>query len=187
MGRWEPNAADRLSRAALDVYVEKGFEQATVAEIASRAGLTARTFFRYFADKREVLFAGGETLQTRMVEGLEAAPEDASPLAAVAAALEASADVLGAHREFSRQRHAVISANPELRERELVKLATLADALAEALRRRGVADPEASLAAETGIAVLRVAFERWVSEPGEPELADLMRDSLARLSSLAVR
>jgi hypothetical protein len=59
MTRWEPNARGRLEQAALALYGERGFENTTVAEIAARAGLTERTFFRHFADKREVLFAGG--------------------------------------------------------------------------------------------------------------------------------
>src|ERR1700742_2935786 len=131
MGRWEPGASSRLRTAALELYFERGFEQTTVAEIAERARLTERTFFRYFADKREVLFAGSSDLQDAMVAALEGAPVDADPMAAVAAALEAAAEILGEGREFARQRYAVISANSELRERELIKMATLADALAQ--------------------------------------------------------
>src|SRR3954454_1248200 len=102
MGRWEPNARGRLEQAAMELYVERGFEQTTVAEIAKRAGLTARTFFRYFADKREVLFSGSAALQDRLVQALEAAPRSAGPIPAVAAALDAAATVLGQHRDFSR-------------------------------------------------------------------------------------
>ncbi len=181
MGRWEPDASGRLRQAAMELYVERGFEQTTVADIAERAGLTARTFFRHFADKREVLFAGSALLQDHMVGALEAAPPGASPMTAVAAALDAAAAQLGQHRDYSRQRQSVIAANAELRERELIKMASLATALAEGLRRRGVAEPTASLAAEAGIAVLRVAFERWVTEPGELDLAQLMRESLGQL------
>src|SRR5438477_6297927 len=100
MGRWEPNARGRLERAALQLYVERGFEQTTVAEIAQRAGLTARTFFRYFADKREVLFAGSNALQTRMTSALDDAPDSATPIEAVAAALAAAAEMLGPNQEF---------------------------------------------------------------------------------------
>jgi AcrR family transcriptional regulator len=184
MGRWEPNASGRLSQAAMELYVERGFEQTTVAEIAERAGLTARTFFRYFADKREVLFAGSAVLQEQLVSALDGVPASASPMEAVAAALDAAATVLGGRRDFSRQRQAVIAANAELRERELIKMATLSLALADGLRQRGVADPDASLAAEAGIAVFRVAFERWVSEPDDRELSQVMRESLAQLRAL---
>lgn len=184
MGRWEPDASGRLREAALQLYVERGFEQTTVAEIAQRAGLTARTFFRYFADKREVLFAGSAELQEAMERALEAAPAQASPMEAVAAALDAAAAMLGRHREHSRRRQSVIDANAELRERELIKMATLSAAMAGGLRRRGVKEPDASLAAEAGTVVLRVAFERWVRETRSRDLSRLMRESLDRLRTV---
>jgi AcrR family transcriptional regulator len=168
----------------MQLYTERGFEQVTVAEIAERAGLTARTFFRYFTDKREVLFGGSAALQEHMVNALEAAPESASPMHAVSAALGAAAGVLGQRHEYSRQRQSVIDANAELRERELIKMASLSAALADGLRRRGVTEPDASLAAEAGIVVLRVAFERWVREPGGRQLSEIMRESLDRLKSV---
>ena len=146
MGRWQPNARGRLEQAALELYIERGFEQTTVAEIAQRAGLTERTFFRHFADKREVLFAGASSLQELFVNTLAGVPEAAPPIDAVAAALYAAATVFQERREHSRQRQKVIAANPELQERELIKLASLSAALADALRRRGVAEPAASLA-----------------------------------------
>jgi AcrR family transcriptional regulator len=183
MGRWEPNADARLREAAMALYVERGYEQTTVADIAERAGVTARTFFRHFADKREVLFGGSEQFQARMVEALDNAPETAPPMEAVAAALDAVAHLL-TDREFSRRRYAVIAANPELRERELIKLASLSAALADGLRRRGVAELDANLAAEAGVAIFRVGFERWVSESDGRELAELMRQSLAQLRAL---
>jgi AcrR family transcriptional regulator len=168
----------------MELYVERGFEQTTVAEIAERAGLTARTFFRYFADKREVLFAGSASLQEALVAALEGAPDDASPMEAVAAALDAAAAFLGEGRELSRQRQAVIGANAELRERELIKMATLSAALAAGLRRRGVTDPDASLAAEAGVVIFRVAFERWVTDSRARELSEIMRESLGQLRAL---
>jgi AcrR family transcriptional regulator len=184
MGRWEPDAVGRLRQAAMELYVERGYEQTTVAEISERAGVTARTFFRYFADKREVLFAGSRSLQEQLVAALDGVPDSASPMEAVAAALDAAATALGQRREYSRQRQLVIAANAELRERELIKMASLAVALGDGLRRRGVAEPTASLAAEAGIAVLRVAFERWVREPVDQDLSTIMRESLDQLRSL---
>jgi len=124
MGRWEPNARGRLEQAALELYVERGFEQTTVAEIAERAGLTERTFFRYFADKREVLFAGADTLRDLMVGALAGAPEPAAPIEAVAAALQTAGVLLQERREYARQRQAVIAGNAGLQERELIKLAS---------------------------------------------------------------
>src|SRR5436190_17837450 len=147
MGRWEPNASGRLRAAALDLYVERGYEQTTVADIASEAGLTARTFFRHFADKREVLFAGSDFLKEAMVKRLAEVPPTAGPMQAVAAALDATADVLGRDQQHSRRRQSVIVANAELRERELIKMATMAALLAEGLRARGVPARDASLAA----------------------------------------
>lgn len=183
MVRWEPNASGRLREAALQLYVERGFEQTTVADIATRAGLTARTFFRYFADKREVLFNGSEQLDKALVSALADAPESASPIAAVAVALDAATTVI-TDRELSRLRQSVIMANAELRERELIKLATLSDSLADGLRRRGVDEPDATLAAEAGIAVFRVAFARWVSGSDDRDLATIMHESFDQLSAL---
>src|SRR5580704_8928373 len=164
MGRWEPNASGRLQEAAMELFVERGFDQTTVAEIAARTGLTERTFFRIFADKREVLFSGAEHLQTLLVEQVGAAAAATRPMDIVAAALETAALLFEPRRDFACRRQALIEAHAELRERELIKLATLAAAMAEALRRRGVKEPAASLTAEAGIAVFRIAFERWVGD-----------------------
>lgn len=170
----------------MELYVERGFEQTTVAEISERAGVTARTFFRHFTDKREVLFSGATELQERLVAALDGAPASAAPMTAVAVALDAAAAMLGQHRDYSRQRQSVIMANTELQERELIKMATLAGALADGLRRRGVGDPDATLAAEAGVAVLRIAFEWWVSTADGPDLLQTVRESLEKLRSLTV-
>ena len=173
MARWAPDARGRLEQAALELYGERGFERTTVVEIAARAGLTERTFFRYFADKREVLFWGAGSLREVLVAGVEDAPADLTPIEAVTAAFRAAADTFFEDRlERVRQRQAVIGANVELQERELIKLASLASDLAEALRRRGAGDPAASLAAEAGVTVFRVAFEEWVRSDGAHTLSD---------------
>jgi AcrR family transcriptional regulator len=185
MGRWEPDAAGRFRAAAMALFVERGYAQTTVADIAERAGLTRRTFFRHFADKREVLFNGSERLQQTMVSALGNAPANATAIEAVAAALDATAGFFGDNREFARQRRAVIAANADLYERELIKLATLSAALAEALRSRGIAEPDASLAGEAGIAVFRVAFGLWVAESEQRNFAEIVSESLARLRALA--
>jgi AcrR family transcriptional regulator len=181
MGRWKPDARSRLERAALELYGEQGFTQTTVAEIAERAGLTERTFFRYFADKREVLFSGARELQKRLVGALDDAPNSLSPIDAVGTAVEAAAGLFEVRRDFARRRHAVISENAELQERERIKLASLASALAEGLRQRGVGDPAASLAAEMGVTVFRIAFERWIAGDDDRRLAQIMSDSLNAL------
>ncbi|WP_063730504.1 TetR family transcriptional regulator [Streptomyces sp. RTd22] len=183
MGRWEPGARERLERAALELYVERGFEQTTVAEITNRAGLTERTFFRHFADKREVLFSGQAEMLEICVNAIVGAPEAVAPLDAVAEALQAVSASLEERRERSQRRQTVIAANAALQERELLKLASLASAVADALRRRGVTEPTASLCAEAGLAIFKVAYERWIGEPGGRTLADVIQDSLDHLKA----
>ena len=168
----------------MELFIERGFEQTTVTEIATRAGLTQRTFFRYFADKREVLFWGAGALQELLVSTVASAPGSTAPIDAVATALEAAGPVFQERREYSRRRQAVIDANPELRERELIKLATLASAIAGALRQRGVSDPAASLTAEAGIAVFKIAFMQWVYETGPAGLPQIIRESLGELKAV---
>ncbi|WP_394846897.1 TetR family transcriptional regulator [Pendulispora brunnea] len=185
MSRWEPNARERLQQSAMELYTERGFDQTTVAEIAARAGLTERTFFRYFADKREVLFWGSAMLQDFLVERVAGAPAGTPPMDAVTAALEATGPMFEERRDFARQRHALIVGHPELRERELIKLASLASALTEALRGRGTADLIARLTAETGLAVFKVAFEHWVHDPHERELPSHLRDVRTALEAIA--
>jgi AcrR family transcriptional regulator len=184
MSRWEPNARGRLEQAALELYIERGFDQTTVAEIAKRAGLTERTFFRHFADKREVLFWGQSALQDLVASTVAGAPDSAAPIDAVAAALEAAGVLLQGRRESARQRQAVIAANAELQERELIKLASLASAMAGTLRRRGVTDPAASLTAEAGIAVFKIAFQLWINETSQREFPQLIRESLDELKAV---
>ena len=183
MGRWEPNARGRLAQAALTLYAEQGFEQTTAAEIARAAGLTERTFFRHFADKREVLFYGTDALRDLMVRAIADAPPAVTAMDAVGLVLQTVGAMVQENPELARVRAAVVSANPELRERELVKLAEIAAAMSGALRDRGVPEPTASLAAEAGIAVYKVAFARWISEPGHPDLPAILRESLAELKS----
>jgi AcrR family transcriptional regulator len=184
MGRWEPNARGRLAQAALRLYAEQGFEQTTVAEIAAQAGLTERTFFRHFSDKREVLFYGMDMARDLLASAVTDAPASATPTDVVGAALEALGAVLQENPERVRLRHAIVSANAELWERELIKLHALASAMAGALRARGIPEPAASLAAETGIAVFKVGFARWITEAGQPDLPGILRDAMEELRTV---
>ncbi len=184
MGRWEPNARGRLEIAAIELYGELGFEQTTVLQIARRAGLTERTFFRHFADKREVLFSGSAALRDLLVDRVTDAPPDAAPFDVVAAAIEAPGALFEERRASSRTRQRVITANAELQERELIKLATLSAAIAEALRGRGVPEPAASLTAEAGIAVFRVAFGRWVVDERLRPWSELVRETFEELKAV---
>ena len=184
MGRWEPNARGRLEQAALGLYAERGFDNTTVAEIAERAGLTERTFFRHFADKREVLFAGAGAFQQELVGTVADAPDSLPPIDAVGEGLEAAAVLLQERRAFAQQRQAIIASSAELRERELIKLATLATDLAGVLRDRGLEDPAARLTGEIAIAVFRIAFERWIDDADQRCFPELIRESLNQLKGL---
>ena len=185
MGRWEPGARERLQGAALALYSSKGYEVTTVAEIAQAAGLTERTFYRHFADKREVLFTVYDQFTQPFIDGVNAAPEGAPPMQLVTSAVIGAAGFFTADRRpYSRTRQGVIVANPELHERELLKLASLAATLADALRKRGVADPAATLSAELGVTVYRVSFELWIAEGESREMADIERAVFAEVGIL---
>jgi AcrR family transcriptional regulator len=174
MTRWEPDSRGRLAQAAFALYGERGFEDTTVAEIAERAGLTERTFFRHFTDKRDVLFDGAATLQELFVITVRDAPIAATPLECARRALDAVGVLFEERRDHARQRHAIITASAELRERELIKLATLSEAVASALRDRGALEPTASLTAEVTVTIFKVAFDRWVAPLEHRSLTELM-------------
>jgi len=184
MGRWTPGARGRLQRAAFELFAERGFEQTTVAEIAARAELTERTFFRHFADKREVLFAGQDELTARMVAALADAPAELSALDAAVRAVEASTEFFDGSPDGPRARQAVIDAHPELRERELIKMEGLVSAIAEGLVLRGVPASAASLAAASAVAVFRRGFERWIAAEQGPDLARCIREAVAELKAV---
>ncbi|GAB4008989.1 TetR family transcriptional regulator [Nocardioides ultimimeridianus] len=181
MGRWSPGAQGRLVDAALDLYAERGFDRTTVAEIAERAGVTERTFFRYFTDKREVLFAGGHQLEVRMTERIAAAEPGSSPLDVATEGLAAAVEAID--RDFALRRHAVVSAHPALQERELLKLDALSRAAAEALQARGIGVLPAALAGESAVAVFKIAFAQWIGDDVPDDLPDLLRRTLAELRS----
>lgn len=183
MGRWEPDARGRLEQAALELFEERGYAGTTVEDIASRAGLTERTFFRYFTDKREVLFSGSGALETLMADTIGAAAPSVAPLAAVAAGFDALGPWLESRRSHAQQRRRVIAAHAELRERELIKLSTLAATIAAILRKRGLPAPAAALVADTGMAIFKNAFERWADDTREQEFAVHVRAAVAALQA----
>jgi AcrR family transcriptional regulator len=186
MVRWEPGARERLQAAALELFATRGFEQTTAAEIAQSVGLTERTFFRHFSDKREVLFYGQEQFLRAFVDGVDAAPPGASPFEVIASALHEAASLFpDERRPYSRMRQSVIDQNPALRERELHKLAGLAATVAEALRGRGIGEPAATLAAQSGATVFGIAFAQWIREGESRSLADIASDVLDELLSLS--
>jgi AcrR family transcriptional regulator len=184
MSRWKPDAEGRLIKAAIALFEEHGYEETTVASIAEAAGLTKRTFFRYFSDKREVLFNGSHELQERWVAGIEAAPPQAGPMAAVSAGLDDVAELFADRHPFARLRSQIIAANPELQERELIKLQSLADATKTALIDRNVPVNEAILASQAGVTIFHVGFARWVEQEDPTAFRRLMDESLEDLRSV---
>ena len=115
MARWEPDARERLVRAALDLFAEQGYDDTTIVQIAERAGLTKSTFFRHFPDKREVLAAGQDALCQLLSDGIAAAPRSATPLEMVAAALDAAAGAfIPERRDLVQKMQIAITASTEL-------------------------------------------------------------------------
>ncbi len=155
MPRWEAGAQARLTRAAYELYIERGFERVTVAEIAHRAGLTKRTFFRYFDDKREVLFSGAPAMQEAVVDAVATAPEHVAPIEVVVDALAAAGSRITEIGEGARARQRLIESSSELQEREMIKMVALKDAIGAALQMRGVPGSWADLTAQAGVAVSR--------------------------------
>jgi AcrR family transcriptional regulator len=182
MARWEGNTRGRLERAALDLFTEQGYDRTTVAQIARRANLTERSFYRWYSDKREALFGGGEELERACVAAIEEVPDGTGPLATLLAAFGTASQVFRP-RGFLRERAAVIAANPPLQERELIKLASLSQALTQALVRRGHDASTARLTADAGMAVFRLASERWMADE-EAEFARLLPAAAADLLAI---
>lgn len=188
MSRWPPNAQARLTRAALDLFAERGYEETTVVDIVERAGLGKTTFFRYFRDKREVLF-GGDEKDDLVGDAIDAAPVDATPLELVSAALEAAA-----RERFTPERRGplavrqgVIDSNPQLQEREALKYVALVASITEALRRRGVEALESSVVAELGILAFKLAFARWVVATKDEDFAGLAKETLDEVLASAAQ
>jgi AcrR family transcriptional regulator len=186
VARWEPNARERLERAALALFVEHGYDATTVAEIADRAGLTKSTFFRHFADKREVLFGGQDMLTQLFSDAIRTAPPAATAVDCLAAALDSAAVAFTPDRhDLAPQRRAVIAANSELQERELLKRARFASAMADALRARGAGDVAARLAAEVGVLAFSTAYARWAAPENRQPFIDIAHAALHDLQACA--
>ncbi|HVV19644.1 MAG TPA: helix-turn-helix domain-containing protein [Pseudonocardiaceae bacterium] len=183
MPRWDPRAEDRLREAALELFLKHGYENVTVAQITERAGLTRRSFSRYFADKRDVLFAGSDELPGVLARAVRHADDTLSPFQALLAALVDLADVLADQAPLAAQRRAVVQASPELQERGRTKFAAVTDAVAEALRDRGTTESEATLLAQVGVAIFRTAFDRWTDQPDDVGLPARIQEAAAELAT----
>jgi AcrR family transcriptional regulator len=183
MPRWDPRAKDRLRDAALELYLEHGYDNVTVAQITERAGLTRRTFSRYFTDKRDVLFAGSEQLPVALAGAVLHADDALPPFGALLVALMEIGELLAGRVSYAAQRRAVIKASPELQERERTKFAAVTDALADALRQRGAAESGARLLAHVGAAIFQTAFERWTDQPEHADFSACVREVAAELAA----
>lgn len=184
MGRWQPDAQERMAQAAMELFAERGFTQTTAGDIAERAGVTERTFFRYFADKREVLFVGSELMTSAAHDATLAAATDAAPFDAALAGMTAVADLLEDRHERAVRRARLIADNPTLQERELLKMASVTEATAEALRARGATEPAASLAAQSAVTAFQIAFTHWVSAKRPPPLSAVVAETAEALRAV---
>jgi AcrR family transcriptional regulator len=184
MPRWEHGSEERLKKAAIELFDEQGFENTSVIEISERARVTTRTFFRYFSDKREVLFAGSDELRAVLVEKILQAPDVGEPLQVVTGVLwEFDWESLGS-RNSQRQRQAVIAANPELLERDLIKNHRIAVGFMDALRQRGVDAEIARLAAHVGIQLFFTAYVHWLEADEKADLALMSESVMSLLASI---
>jgi AcrR family transcriptional regulator len=188
MPRWKPNTRERLAAAALDLFEKRGYENTSVIDIAQRAELGKTTFFRHFQDKREVLFGDG-TLEAILVDAITSAAATTAPLEVMARALEGVGHYAFTpeRRAFVARRQKVIDANPELREREALKNLALTAATIDALKRRGVSDLNARVAAELGALASRIAYERWSETTGDEEFGVIARHVLDEVQAATLR
>ncbi|WP_406638870.1 TetR family transcriptional regulator [Amycolatopsis sp. WGS_07] len=183
MPRWDPEAKERLRAAALELFAEHGYENATVTQITERAGLTRRTFSRYFADKRDVLFAGSEQLPAAMADAVRRADPALPPFPALLTAMIDVGELLAGMVSQAAQRRAIIASSPELQERERTKLAAVTEAVVEALQERGATESSAKLLAQAGIAIFQTAFERWAGQPEDTDFAARVQEAAAELTA----
>lgn len=188
MSRWQPDAGERLERAALELFAEHGFAETTVPQITARAGLTTRTFFRHFADKREVLFAGEGDVPALAARMIAEAPAHLAPMDIIEAGLEAvAAAQFSEGIDVIRRRKAVIQSDAGLQERELRKVSALSAAIHEGFVARGVDDVTANLVAHVTTTVFAVAISRWLSQDDDVPLPALLHDTLASLRALVAQ
>ncbi len=186
VARWEPGARGRLEQAALELFVEQGFADTTVPQITARAGLTTRTFFRHFADKREVLFGVEQDLPALVAQLMADAPASLRPMALIEQGLAVVASTwFEGQREHLLTHRAVVATDASLRERSLQKQAVLSAAVSRGFRERGLDELTSTLAAHVAVTVLDVAVDRWLDGDGDASLPELVRDTLHALRSLA--
>jgi AcrR family transcriptional regulator len=184
MPRWEQGSEERMKQAAMELFEEQGFEDTTAVQIAERARVTTRTFFRYFPDKEEVLFADADALNETLVRELLEASDLTEPLRAVTRTL-AGYDWEGlGSREALRRRSEMIASNARLLERELIKQQQMADGFGDALRQRGIDPDVAELAANTGSQVFRMAYRQWLESNDNTDLSTVLETAISLLATI---
>lgn len=188
MVRWQPGAPERLQQAALELFAARGYEQTTATEIAQAVGLTERTFFRHFSDKREVLFYGQQLLTDQFLSGIDAVPPNAPSAGLVRSVLRSASTFFpDDRRPYSRMRQSVIDQNPALQERESHKLAVLGARLADAFHARGIDDLTADTAAHATVMVFGVAFAHWIREGERRSFYDLADAVLGEVAAMGAQ
>lgn len=184
MARWAPDTRERLREAAVELFAERGFEATTVPDIVERAGLTRRTFFRHFSDKREVFF-GDDEIPAIAAQAVAAAPPDATPFSIAWTGFHRlAADRFEPRREEMRAARRLIASEPALRERDLQKQADLRDALRDGYLARGTASLTARVTAGVAVELLQIALERWVSDDTGASLVQHLTEVRAAMSDV---
>jgi AcrR family transcriptional regulator len=184
MPRWEQGSAERMKQAAMELFEEQGFEATSAVQIAERARVTTRTFFRYFPDKDEILFADADVLNEALVQELLRTPDLTQPLQAVVRTLTGyDWEKLGS-REVLRRRSLMITSNPRLLERDLIKQHQMADGFRQALCERGIDPDIADLAASTGSQIFRTAYRKWLESNDNTDLTAITETVLSLLATI---
>ncbi len=183
MNRWTPDSAGRLRTAALQLFSEHGFDSVTVDQIADAAGVTQRTFFRYFPNKEEVLFSEGAQILDAITLGIAESELGAKPIEVIQAAVARLCATFEPDRARHRHRWQVIASVSSLHERELLKRHELATEIAQQLESRGIPKRRAAVLAGASIATFQVVYVAWLTDKSRTSLASRMHQALADLST----
>lgn len=158
---------DRIEHAAMRLFLQRGYDEVTVAEIAQAADVAPRTFFRYFEAKEEVLFGRDAEVFEIVTRALRERPVGEALISTARAACEAMVGWLQDHEELARDRQKVVEASPGLAGREAVKRAVLETAAAAVIRERigaASADPRPLIYARIASACYDAAIAAWLHD-----------------------
>jgi AcrR family transcriptional regulator len=178
MARWKPNAQNRLVQSALELFTEQGFNETTVEQIAKRADLTTRTFFRHFSDKREVLFMNDEFRPNSENKMHSQTSETVDVMNLINQGLIESAQHYENQREMLKVRQKIIDSDKGLLERELRKREELRIGLTCSFALAGVSALQAELAAKVAMGIFTTAMTRWIYQPGKKKLTAYVQEAM---------